>query len=389
MASLICLPDQIRAPHDGMRPVSARRLELAFYPGREARDVFEQWRALEMQIGDDSLMCSADWTQTWLTHYGDLVPHRFAVARADGKVCGVCLLTAGVAQKDGPFPVRSVHVGTAGEPDADNVCVEYNRLLIDEGLHAEFVHILTAHLAAEAAWDEIRLDGFARSDAEALFDQCRLFQVREAAAFYHDLAAARDSGSTVLEQLGYATRKNIRKNLKAYGKLQIEWAESVQHAEHIFDEMVRLHQARWTSAGEPGAYASRRFYAFHQALLRRLVPQQRAVMFRVRCGTETVGCVQMFIDRNRALSYQGGSAAYEGKLSPGLVVDYLCMEECLRRGLDAYDFLCGGSHHKQKLSTSSTSLVWARLRRPRAKFFVLAAARGLKRAAVRIGRGRR
>jgi CelD/BcsL family acetyltransferase involved in cellulose biosynthesis len=318
-----------------------------------------------------------------LEHFGDLVPHRFAVGRTEcGRVYGICLLTEGIGRSDGPFAVKSVHLGTAGEPDGDSVCLEWNCLLAEQIYRINFAQQLCLTLAGEQQWDEVCLDGFAKADAGELLavrglDRTRL-HVREIESFYFDLCAAREAGSDALSALGYATRKNIRKNLKAYGALRTEWAESVAAAESIFDDLVRLHQARWNAVGKPGSYASRRFLEFHRSLIPRLVPQGQMGLFRVTAGEEIVGCVQVLIDRNRALCYQGGSAPYTDKLSPGVIVDYLCIEECLRRGFDAYDFLGGDAHHKQKLSTNSHAVVWVSERRPRWKFAAVAAGRRLK-----------
>jgi CelD/BcsL family acetyltransferase involved in cellulose biosynthesis len=101
-------------------------------------------------------------------------------------------------------------------------------------------------------------------------------------------------------------------------------------------------------------------------------------LFRVKLGDDIIGCVQVLIDRNRVLCYQGGSAEYRGKLSPGVIADYLCIEECFRRGYDAYDFLAGNSHHKQKMSTHHSYLTWAQLKRPRWKFTALNTLRKIK-----------
>jgi len=51
--------------------------------------VGEGWRRLEAALGQNSLLNSWLWTRPWLDHYGDLVPHRFLVARVSGETTGV------------------------------------------------------------------------------------------------------------------------------------------------------------------------------------------------------------------------------------------------------------------------------------------------------------
>ena len=344
----------------------------------DALAVMSLWKDIAAKFQPGRLACSWEWTQTWLDHYGDLIPHRFAIGRQQGHICGLCLLTEGVDQREGPFGVKSLHVGTAGEPERDSVCVEYNCLPVQERHQAEFLRALSETVAREPGWDEFCFDGFRAEEVEQLSWGDDDAAYRNSKSHYFDLQSTRDASAEPLSRLGYATRKNIRKNLKAYGKLKTEWADTEDEAVSIFSDMVRLHQARWDAAGRPGAYASERFMNFHRALIRQLLPLNKVGLFRVSRDEEIVGCVQLFIDGNRALCYQGGSAPYEGKRSPGLIVDYLCIEECLRRGYDAYDFLCGDSHHKRKLTTDFNRIVWVRQRRRRLKFVAVDLVRKLK-----------
>ncbi len=106
--------------------------------------------------------------------------------------------------------------------------------------------------------------------------------------------------------------------------------------------------------------------------------QGKIGLLRVSDEEGIIGCVQFFVDRNRALVYQGGQVVEKSKRSPGVVTDYYCIEACRKRGLEAYDFLGGDSHHKQKLTTDSNTLVWAKLKRPRLKYYVMDLARKIK-----------
>ena len=102
-------------------------------------------------------------------------------------------------------------------------------------------------------------------------------------------------------------------------------------------------------------------------------------MYRVTSPTGILGCAQVFIDDNRALLYQSGWSPQPGNLSPGLVVDYLCLAECQRRGFDQFYFMAGTSDYKRHLSTHEAELAWVTWRRPRLKFAVLDNLRWIKR----------
>ena len=123
---------------------SAEPLRIHFEPAEHRPAVLQEWQALERSVDQVPLTCSTGWVESWLDTYGEMVPHRFVVGRREGRTCAVTLVCKGVGWKDGPFPIRTVHLGTAGEPEQQNVCVEYNGVLAEAGLdplpYASFRH---------------------------------------------------------------------------------------------------------------------------------------------------------------------------------------------------------------------------------------------------------
>ena len=354
-------------------------LRMEVHGPRARPAVLQLWRDTEARLSNQRLMCSSAWTETWLKHYGSLVPHRFAVAWRGDTCCGMALLTNGVRQFDGPMPLKTWHIGTAGEPDADSVCIEYNALLIGHEDREDFARQLIAWTSSQSDCDENRLDGFSAADiAPLLAAQPQAVATRKP-SHYFDLNAAREANVAPIELLGRRTRASLRRSLRQLGQPTGEWANTPERAEAMLLELMDLHQARWEALGEPGVYSSRRFREFHLDLVQRLVPLGKMGLYRVASSNGVIGVSQVFLDDNRALLYQGGWAPQTGDASPGLVVDYLFMEECLRRGFDQFDFLAGESGYKRRLSTHEAELVWAVARRPRLKFAVLDNLRWIKR----------
>lgn len=379
MTTLHCSNQEINQISDNRTgSVSSGILSLHLRERDQTQDCLQIWQTLEAQFEDVPLMCSSVWTSTWIEQYGDLVPYSFVIASRDQIPCGICLLTEGVEQFDGPLPVQTLHLGTAGEPAADSVCVEYNSLLIQPADQSAFMKALLELLSDHPTWDSLHFDGFDSIELENWDLSFPEISVRKIESRYFDLQLIRDEEREVISGFGYSTRKNLRKNMKTYGNLTTEWAETIEQAESIFSDLVTLHQTRWQKEGQPGSYASERFTRFHKTLIQKLIPTGQMGLFRVKIDDAVIGCVQVLIDRNRVLCYQGGSAEYQGKLSPGVITDYLCIEECFQRGFDAYDFLAGNSHHKQKMSTHHSYLTWAQIQRPRWKFTALNALRKIK-----------
>lgn len=347
------------------------------------------WQELERSLGSPGLTCGWTWTRTWLDHYGDLVPHQFAVAEEDGVVVGLALVTQGVRQKRGPVPIKTVHIGTAGEPATDGICVESNRLLVAPEHRAAFAQGIFAAVKSNGPkWEEFMLDGFVPEDAAPFLTADASFFVRREPCPTADLAAIRANGGDVIAALGKSTRASIRRGIRGFGTVETEWSRSPEHAAEILDELIDLHQRRWTEAGKPGVFASDRFSSFHRALIPRLLAEDAAFLFRAKGGQGTIGCLYGFIEDGRVLFYQSGFGQFaDGKLSPGLVTHALCMQECLNRGLREYDFLMGDMRYKRELSTTERELVWAVASRGGIKGRLLTMARQRRHVATMVAPG--
>jgi CelD/BcsL family acetyltransferase involved in cellulose biosynthesis len=276
-------------------------------------------------------------------------------------------------------------VGTAGARAGEGINVEYNRLLVEPGSRAAFSVALLDTLVRAPDWDELVLDGFALEEAEPLLRAMPSFKPSVRSSPYLDLRAGRAAGGDVLAPLSTGTRRRLRRSMRGFGPLETEWAETPERALHVLDDLIALHQRRWRSAGQHGAFATERFRRFHRTLIVRLLPSGRIMAFRVRGAEGTIGCVYGFVERGRVLFYQSGFESFEdNKLKPGLVTHALCIEAAAERGLVEYDFLPGGSRYKEELSTGEHQVVWATARRRHLKSRVVDGQRRFKRAVGRL-----
>ena len=290
----------------------------------------------------------------------------------EGRPCGIALVTAGVGRRRGPFRLRTVHLGTAGEAPGESVFVEYNRLLVEPERRAAFSAAMIDELRREPGWHELHLDGFAPKDAAPLLASEPMLEAQPAACPVVELRHAQGADGSVLALLRSGTRRKIRRGLEALGEVETEWPRTPEQGLEILDELVELHQRRWTDAGEPGAFARPRFVTFHRELVRRLLPRGRVALFRVRAAGRTVGCLYHLIEGRRVLFYQSGLAgSWDKPVSPGFVCFALCMQACFERGFEEYDFLAGDSRYKRDLSTDARELIWAKGRRPAMRWALL------------------
>ncbi len=373
--TITALPQPARQNSEPPVPV-----RMEFLDGSRRNEAMTLWRDLEARLPTRRLTCSFLWTNTWLTHYGLRVPHQFALGRRGDELIGLCLVTESLDAPYGPLAIRTAHIGTAGERDEDSVCVEHNTLLVRSEDQPDFNTSLKRALMLQGRYDAVAWDGFDPLDLPQESTASPGWQVVVKPTFYFDLNKARESGVEPITLLGNSTRKGIRQNLRDVGAVQVDWSETADEAEASLAELVQMHQARWKSAGEPGAFASPAFQGFHREMVRQLAPLGLAAVVRVRAGQVVIGSILIYFDQNRALVYQAGwSATHPAGKSLGLISDYCCLCECLRRGFDAYDFMAGDSIHKRRMTTDQGRLAWAVSRKASWKFQAVERLRSAKR----------
>lgn len=304
-----------------------------------------------------------DAVETWLEVYGESLRPSIVVFRDGEDVVGACLLVRRT-ERVGPFFVRRVYLNTAGEDDADSVCVELNQLLCRPGYEASVAEALREHLD-DQPWDELVAPGM--SDFPSLqalrvaFADCA---VRDNAKLNHvvDLETVRGSGDDFVAKLSSRERTRYRQNVRKYseiGEVVLETAQTTDHALAILDDLARLHQATWRSRGESGSFASARFFDYHRRLVARCFPERRVELVRVRAGSVTIGCHYDLIASGSALFYQCGyDYELRDKTNPGLVVQAFTIRHHAERGIREYDLMAGDSEYKRRLGTASRTMHW-------------------------------
>jgi CelD/BcsL family acetyltransferase involved in cellulose biosynthesis len=290
-------------------------------------------------------MVSWTWTSTWLRHFGDCVDFRFAVAESGGDPVGVVLL---VLSRRGPraFPIRRLHLGTAGEPASETVFVEYNDLLCDEADRDEVARALVAAVRELPGWDEFDVQGFRPATARALRTHIPL-NLRDDPSW----TIRFDPAKSVVAVFSSSTRRLVRQAHDALAPEPVERATDVAAAADILAELAELHQRRWQAAGKPGIFASTRISGFLRDLTEAWQPLGRLELYRLRSRDGTIGCVLGFVENGRFLYYQSGVRQFaETRKRSGLLCHAIVAEDCRQRGLTEYELLAGDAQYKRQLS---------------------------------------
>lgn len=335
------------------------------------------WNKLESQISTVGLSCKWDWIQTWLNHYGDVVDYWFVVSSIQNDVYGIALITK-ETHRPLPIPVKAFHIGTNGEPYQEMVRMINNKVLVKESFKKLFYVNLVETIMEHFKWEEIVFDLYNEQEIldlqELLLGKNLHVSVDTESCWEFNLDEPRKFNTDVLTQYSHSTRYAIRKTLTALdNNVTTEWAETAEQGLDILQDLIILYEKKWKAKGTKGMFASKRFLAFQKEIITKLVPTGDVVLFRVRNSKlGTIGCLFLYIDNGVAYGYQIGLDDFEDvqfptinkkHFKPGFLLHLLFTEECLKRGLKAYNFSTGYYPYKSLLTNKQNNVVSLYIRR--------------------------
>lgn len=339
------------------------RMRITFLAAGERERAARLWRELERRAPERPLGVRWAWTDAWLRHYGDLVPHRFALAQAHdaGGPCGIVLVAERIKRR-GPIPLRRLLLGTAGEPQGETVYVQRNGVLAAPGRRAAVVGALLATLADEGGWHELELPGFDPAHAADFLARDQALVPTRAPTPTMRLEGL-GGLDDVLGSLRSKARRRLRRQLRFYERLALDWPEDAAAKLELFEELRELHERRRLGQS---ALRSARFLAFHRDLI--ATAPELTQLVRVRDGARALACLYSLADRGELVGCQTGiSIPADKRQSPGLVAHVLFMAAAAERGYRAYDMSPGHLEYKRRLTNGEGELVWARGVRGRAR----------------------
>src|SRR6185312_10899654 len=144
-------------------------------------------------------------------------------------------------ERRGPVPVRRLYLNAAGEDEADETCLEYNRLLCRPEDRPAVVAALGAWLARES-WDEFAAFALAEAIVPEALSACRLERSEKNSCFV-DLTAFPATLDGFLAVLSRNSREQIRRSLKLYrqsGEIALQAAATVDEGHAFLDQLGAL-----------------------------------------------------------------------------------------------------------------------------------------------------
>jgi CelD/BcsL family acetyltransferase involved in cellulose biosynthesis len=230
-----------------------------------------EWDRQVSQSAHYSYFVRWHWNWLWWMHLAPATAQLFLVCCRDrsGELVGLAPLYLRARRILSFLKIQELHLLGMGVPLKTS---EYVDLLAKPGWEPAVADAIAAALKDQRVWDRLSLAGVPAEspianrlmEALGLESQSASFDV----APYIDTSCGWDSYKQVL---GRSMRRNVeyyRRRLFQQQSCTFERVTNTDRITEAIDDLIRLHQARWQLAGEPGSFAEPKVAAFlHEAVL--------------------------------------------------------------------------------------------------------------------------
>lgn len=139
----------------------------------------------------------------------------------------------------------------------------------------------------------------------------------------------------------------FRRHLARQGTVRLTTA-APEGCNAYFDDLIRLHTARWQENWLPGVLADPAVVTFHREVVAGFAKRGALALYRLYLDDRVIAVYYGFFEKDEAFFYMHGFDPDWAKWSPGVLIIGAAIEEAIRRGNTTFDFLCGRETYKYR-----------------------------------------
>ena len=333
------------------------------------------WDNLYDKCDRSSVFSSWDWVFTWWEVFKDQLERELFI---------LCLYRGDALVGIAPFQIckgsfsKSLVQGKTlqfignGEVYNDSIVSEFQDFIVLAEFESEMVALVSEYLVQHShKWNFADFEFLLK---DALILQCFNNTAKEANKDQNQIARQKieygvrfsipkmESYEDYQAQMGNRWRKMLGKKgrkLAREGEVRIESTETLDSIKPMLAQLADMNCSRWKERTGRCVFDSSHFMAFHQKIMARLMPKNRAVIKTLYLDDEALASYYTFSDKGRIHYYQSGFySQYANKYSPLFLL--ICHEigESINNN-QLFDFMFAdddNSYKKDQYSCESESM---------------------------------
>ncbi len=318
---------------------------------RDLEALAAEWDELLEQSDQRAFFLRWSWNSLWWGTFRPADSHLFIITCRDseGRLVGLAPFywkqrrTAGI-----PHLREVLFLGTGIYAQTS----EYLDIVARRGYEQAAADAVADFLSRDTGWDRLRLSEIPDASTVLPYLQQALGEHSQIAvcnrSYYIDTDTTWDTFKTNLA--GWARDNVFRRTRRLFNSYESSFCrvETADQLEPALNALVRLHQARWRSKGEPGAFALTGAEGFLKEAARVSLSEGRLGLWTLALDTQVAAALLGFFDNGVLHFFQGGFDPAYSQRGLGNVMHGLCIRACVEdETVRNYDFMGGDNGYKQ------------------------------------------
>jgi len=325
-------------------------LEIATLTFEEFLGARTSWEdALERSV-DNHVFLTWEWLSYWWKHFGDKREFILITVNNGGKILAAAPLMSSQYKL---FGLKLRKIEFIGTPASD-----YHTFLINEQ-EPEYARMMIQYADDIAnEWDCIELKEVPENSKTAKILRIiskEPFEFKEKIVNPCPYISLADSFEDYFQSLGSNWRRNLRRwerKIKQDHKIDFKICNDIEAVNDGMKTFFDLHQKKWQSKKQPGAFSDQKFQDFHLDVAKAFAQRGLLTLNFLTLNDEPVAAGYAFKYAQKLFCYLSGFDPQYSKYEVGNLRHIYLIKYCIENGLKEYDFLRGGESYKSLWNTS-------------------------------------
>jgi CelD/BcsL family acetyltransferase involved in cellulose biosynthesis len=239
---------------------------------------------------------------------------------------------------------------------------EYLDIIARRGCERPVANSVAEFLHDSSEWDRLWLDEIpSHSTILPHFQKAMGEHAQVAACSRSHYIDTTVDWETFRQSLSRSTRKHLARQMRHFSesfRCRFRRVETEEELAPAMDALVRLHQARWMSKGEPGSFALPGIEELLRGAAQDGLAEGRLRLWALDLNGQAVAVRIAFFDNGVVHAVQGGFDPSYTKESLGSVMLGMCIKDCIEdEAVREYDFMGGRDSYKDWWSKNGRETV--------------------------------
>lgn len=314
----------------------------------EFKDLKDYWNDCLMQSLDNNIFSTWEWLSTWWKHFGEGKNLVILSVESEKEILAIAPFVLSKCNFFGLHGFKKLSF--VGSPDSD-----YNSLILKER-NVKLLELIFNYLNDHIDWDYLELKDIPENSGT--IDLLRSMCLKRRHKYWDERQSTLcpflilpNSMDVFMKRLSKSMRENLRRysrKLEREYRVELKNYDEIGSIEEAMETFFQLHQKRWESKGDLGAFHKPQMRNFHIDIAKCFAKKGWLRLYFLTANDEPVSTHYSFEYNQKIYFYLGGWDPEYSKYMVGSLFMMYDIEKCIQKGLKEYDLMRGIEPYKMK-----------------------------------------